>query len=248
MVDNLLVVLICYNRLDFTKKTLRYFWATVSLPYYLVVVDNASTDGTGEYLTGLQKRGRIDKVMLNPENYYPGKACNIGWAEGLKEYPSARFLMRLDNDMELHNGWDVAAMDYFKRIPSMGQVGIDHEAIENEKADGYLVRLNGKVYNPFPGCIGGPSIIRRLVYDKGARYSEEKWTSMEKNVPTIQEDFRFSADIKNMGFLIGHMTENLARTFANKDNWYLYPDYYRQTMKERGYDDLIEDVLGGADK
>ena len=240
----LLIVLITYNRLAYTKRTLRALFATIDTPYYLVVVDNASDDGTRQYLANLKERGRIDKLILNPENYYPGKACNIGWSEGLKEYPNATHLMRLDNDMHLEKGWDTAALDYFKKIPSMGQIGIEHEAIENPKAAGYEVHLNGKTFNTFPGNVGGPNIISRLVWDKGARYDESKWTSLEKNVPTIQEDYKFSQTVKNLGFLMGHMNERLAWTFANKDNWKDYPDYYKKTMRERGYDKLIEEVLG----
>lgn len=84
-----LIVLVTYNRLGYTKRTLRALWDTIEVPYYLVIADNASTDGTKEYLEGLPARNRADKVIINPDNYYPGKATNIGWAEGLKEYPEA---------------------------------------------------------------------------------------------------------------------------------------------------------------
>ena len=84
---NLLICLITYNRLDYTKRTLRSLWATIEVPYYLIIVDNASTDGTQEYLGSLVERNRADQVIFNDENYYPGKAANIGWSEGLKEYP-----------------------------------------------------------------------------------------------------------------------------------------------------------------
>jgi len=240
----LLIVLLTYNRKEYTKKTLRSLWDTIQTPYYLVAVDNNSDDGTQDYLLGLKERNRVDKVILNPENYYPGKATNIGWAEGLKEYPNATHLMRLDNDMHLESGWDVTALEYFARIPSMGQVGLDHEAIETDKAKGYEVTLGGKTYNSFPGCVGGPNIIRRLVWDKGIRYDESKWEAMAPDTPTIQEDFRLSKTIKDFGFLVGHMTEPLGRTFANKTNWSDYPDYYRKTMTERGYGHILKEVFG----
>jgi glycosyltransferase involved in cell wall biosynthesis len=242
----LLVILITYNRLEYTKKTIRAFWDTVEVPYYLVVVDNNSSDGTQEYLKGLEKRGRIDKLILNPENYYPGKACNIGWTAGMQDYPEARFLMRLDNDMHLEKGWDIAALEYFKKIPSMGQIGIEHEAIENERAQGYNITLNGKTFNTFPGNVGGPNIISRLVWEKGCRYDESPWTADDPNVPQIQEDWRLSQAIKLHGFLVGHMTEKLAWTFANEHNWKEYPEYYRETMTKRGYTKLINDVLEDA--
>lgn len=236
----LLVVLVTYNRLEYTKRTLRDFWDTIDTPHYLVIVDNASTDGTQDYLRGLVKRNKAHKVILNPDNYYPGKACNIGWSEGLKEYPVATHLMRLDNDMHLEKGWDTVAQEYFEAMPSLGQLGIEHEAIENPQAAAHEITIKGKTINRFPGCVGGPCIISRTVWDKGLRYDERPWSAEAKNIPTMQEDSRFSRDIEAHGFLMGHMTEKLAWTFANQDNWSDYPEYYKKTMSERGYDRLVE--------
>jgi glycosyltransferase involved in cell wall biosynthesis len=237
----LLIVLITYNRLAYTKRTLRGLWDTIEVPHYLVVVDNNSDDGTQEYLKTLTGRYRVDKVILNPENYYPGKATNIGWEEGLKEYPEATHVMRLDNDMHLDKGWDLLAESYFKAIPELGQLGLDHEAIEHPKAVLREREINGKTINPWPGCVGGPNIIRRSIYDSGARYREMMWND-GRNSP-LQEDSQFSRLIQGMGYITGHMKENVSRTFANKDNWKEFPEYYKKTMKDRGYDRLIEGVL-----
>lgn len=128
-------------------------------------------------------------------------------------------------------------------MPSLGQLGIEHEAIENPKALGHEVTVGGKTINRFPGNVGGPNIISRAVWDKGLRYSEAKWEALAKNIPTPQEDTTFSRDIERAGFLMGHMTDKLAWTFANKDNWHEYPEYYKKTMSERGYDRLLEEVL-----
>lgn len=233
----LLISLVTYNRLDYTKRTLRDLFRTIEVPYYLVVVDNNSTDGTKEYLERHQKRNRIDKVILNPGNYYPGKATNIGWAEGLKEYPEATHLMRLDNDMHLEKGWDSKAEQYFSKIPELGQLGLDHEAIEHPQAALRVLNINGMNLNPWPGCVGGPNIIRRKIWDMGLRYLELMWND-GRNSP-LQEDSQFSKAIQNKGYLTGHMTEKLAWTFANANNWKDYPDYYKKTMVDRGYDDRL---------
>jgi len=233
----LLVVLITYNRLAYTKKTLRNLYATIEAPYYLVVVDNNSTDGTKEFLKGLLQRGKADKIILNPDNYYPGKATNIGWSEGLKEF-DATHLMRLDNDMELKKGWDLEAEDYFKKITNLGQLGLDHEAIEHPKAFLREMEINGKTLNPWPGCVGGPNIIRRTIWEMGVKYDELMWND-GRNSP-LQEDSQFSKKIQNKGYLTGHMTKDLARTFANKDNWKDFPEYYEETMRDRGYDDNLK--------
>lgn len=234
----LLVVLITHERLEYTKRTLREFWKTAALPYYLVIVDNNSTDGTREYLQTLPGRYRADKIILNDDNYYPGKACNIGWEEGLKDFPDATHLMRLDNDMHFEQGWQSMAESYFKAIPELGQLGLDHEAIEHPKAALRVLEINGKELNPWPGCCGGPNIIRRKIWDMGLRYKELMWNDGRNSA--LQEDSQFSKAIQNTGYLTGHMTENLSRTFANKENWREFPEYYKKTMADRGYEDNVK--------
>jgi glycosyltransferase involved in cell wall biosynthesis len=237
---NLLIVLITYNRLPYTKKTLRALWDTIELPYYLVIVDNNSSDGTQKYIESLIPRNRADKVILNPDNYYPGKATNIGWEEGLKEYPEATHLMRLDNDMHLEPGWQSVAERYFKKIPELGQLGLDHEAIEHPKAALRVRDINGCKLNPWPGCVGGPNIIRKSLWDMGLRYSEYMWND-GRNSP-VQEDSQFSRAIQNKGYLTGHTTEEIGRTFANESNWSEFPEYYKQTMRDRGYIDNLNKI------
>jgi len=43
-------VFITYNRLELTKRTIESYLETVTLPFSLWVVDNASTDGTQEWI------------------------------------------------------------------------------------------------------------------------------------------------------------------------------------------------------
>lgn len=236
----LLIVVVTYNRLEYTKRTLKYLKDTLTMPSYIVISDNGSTDGTYKYLKSLESGYFIDRVIFNGENLYPGKATNIGWHEGLKEYPEATHLMRLDNDMHLELGWDTLAEEYFNRIPELGQLGLDHEAIEHPKAILRELEINGMVINPWPGCVGGPNIIRRKIWDEGARYMELKWNDGRHS--PLQEDSQFSQHIKKMGYLVGHMVPRVAWTFANESNWSDYPEYYEKTMSDRGYYDNVNKI------
>lgn len=231
----LLIVLITFNRLAYTKRTLRSLFATVELPYYLVIVDNNSDDGTQAYLDSLYRRGRVDMVIKNHKNYYPGRACNIGWDAGLSAYPQATHLMRLDNDMHFEKGWDLRAEEYFKRIDRLGQLGLDFDGGENKPPQEY----NGMGLIEWPGCVGGPNIIRREIFDNGARYDETPW---EGSRSKIQEDSRFSRLLKQDGWLVGHMDERLSWTFADESNWHEFPDYYRKTLTDRGYDERLKEA------
>lgn len=230
----LLIVLVTYNREEYTRRTLKSLWDNTSdgADYFLVVSDNNSTDGTKSYLKDLQKRGRINMLILNPKNYYPGRACNEGWKEALKIY-DATHLMRLDNDMQLEKNWDKSVEDYFKKIPELGQLGIEHEAIETEKATLTKRFINGVVINEWPGVVGGPMIIRRKVWDIGVRYDETPWE------PGLQEDSKLSFLIKEKGYLVGHAQEELGRTFATLKTRSEYPEYYKGTFGDRGIEHML---------
>jgi GT2 family glycosyltransferase len=81
-------VTITYNRLELTKQTVNSFHSKTSVDYHLFI-DNGSTDGTVEFLAGL------DHILLE-KNY--GIAYAFRMAVGqLKGYD---YILKLDNDIE----------------------------------------------------------------------------------------------------------------------------------------------------
>lgn len=239
----LLIALITYNRLAYTQKTLESLKKTLSVPHMIVAVDNNSTDGTQDWLNEMLGEDKIDWVINRTDNGYPGKACNEGWAFGVNPqsyvHIDATHLMRCDNDMEFEPGWDQKAEEYFETMPMLGQLGLDHSALDTFNGDErYLTTVGDKTINAWPGNIGGPCIIRREVYDRGARYDETPWKD-ERNsstdMITPQEDVKFSLMMHTYGYIYGHPTQKLATTFADESNRSDYPSYYKQTFRERGY-------------
>lgn len=234
----LVCALITHNRLAYTQRTLKSFLETVDVPYYLVIVDNMSTDGTTEWL-----KTQGHHLVQNDENFYPGRATNIGWANGVLNNQDAEYLMRLDNDMEFSPNWASKALEYFDAIQPLGQLGLDYSALDTwDSDDRYLATMGGKTINAWPGNVGGPCIIRKDIYQRGARYDETPWHDDRQDphaMITPQEDVKFSLLMHNYGFIYGHATEKLAWTFATPDTWSEYPEYYEKTMKERGYDNRL---------
>lgn len=76
------VVLVTYNRLDKLKIAIKHYEQQSYLPKIIIVVNNASTDGTKEYLDKwLNKKNKIEKKVINLNKNTGGSG---GFYEGLK--------------------------------------------------------------------------------------------------------------------------------------------------------------------
>lgn len=76
------VVIVTYNRLNKLVETLKQFAMQTWAPAYILIVNNASTDGTFEYLSKWQRdEGRCKKIVINLTENTGGSG---GFYEGLK--------------------------------------------------------------------------------------------------------------------------------------------------------------------
>ena len=58
------IVVTTRNRLDYTKQCLTYIFERTRSPYNLHIIDDASTDGTVDYLLDLWHSGKVETVIL----------------------------------------------------------------------------------------------------------------------------------------------------------------------------------------
>ncbi len=58
MISDIGAVIVTFNRLEKLKKALASYEKQTLLPEYIIVVDNASNDGTKEYLEEWKKEKR----------------------------------------------------------------------------------------------------------------------------------------------------------------------------------------------
>jgi GT2 family glycosyltransferase len=88
------IVVVTHDNLVFTRMCLEsVLWGTRRPAYELLVVDNASTDGTTAYLGRLAREHANVRVILNAENAGFAVACNQGLAEARGD-----LLVLLNND------------------------------------------------------------------------------------------------------------------------------------------------------
>lgn len=243
------IAVITHNRLDYTKQCIESLIETTDVPHRILVADNASTDGTREYLQGLAEQGVIHGALLLDDNMYPGYATNRAWEALLTHLiPDAQFLMRSDNDMLYRKGWDIEAMKAFEAMPFLGQLGLMNQEqcfpegqnkIKPHEEGGYTVNVHWT-------NIGGTNIIRRELWEMGLRYDERKWHA-EKDangnpMPTPQEDVLLSINVQRMGYFFANLIPHLCveLSYGNTADYF---DYYERTFAERGHGkpDLAKD-------
>jgi GT2 family glycosyltransferase len=90
------VVMLTYNRWDLTRQALRLLAEVTEPRYEVVIVDNASTDGT---LAELERVGGA-RILRNPRNLGFGPANNQGAAMA-----RSRYLLLLNSDAWVRPGW-----------------------------------------------------------------------------------------------------------------------------------------------
>ncbi|CAN7403100.1 glycosyltransferase [Pseudomonas brassicacearum] len=121
------IVLVTYNNLNLTIQCVNSILRNTTWPnYQLIVVDNGSEDGTGDYLERLRQEVPTAKVILNPDNRGFAAANN----QGLRE-ADGDILLLLNNDTVVPDGWLDPLVRHL-RDPSIGLVGPVTNAVGNE--------------------------------------------------------------------------------------------------------------------
>ncbi len=109
------VVIVSYNSEDFIEKCVNSVLKNLPKDGEVIVVDNASTDGTLERVKGLESRV---KVIEGKENLGFSKANNIGVKESRGQY-----LFFLNPDTELTEPIFEKLINFYESSPDCGLVG-----------------------------------------------------------------------------------------------------------------------------
>ncbi|WP_024617894.1 glycosyltransferase [Pseudomonas kilonensis] len=121
------IVLVTYNNLNLTIQCVNSILRNTTWPnYQLIVVDNGSEDGTGDYLERLRQDVPTAKVILNPDNRGFAAANN----QGLRE-ADGDILLLLNNDTVVPDGWLDPLVRHLSD-PSIGLIGPVTNAVGNE--------------------------------------------------------------------------------------------------------------------
>src|ERR1044071_2021282 len=122
------IVIVTYNNRDINLLCLETLFARTEWPNFeVIVVDNASADGTVELLRELEQKYPRMRVIYNDRNsgFAPGN--NLGLAHATGDY-----IVLLNNDTVVPRGWLSAQIRHLVARPSIGLVGPVSNAVGNE--------------------------------------------------------------------------------------------------------------------
>lgn len=112
------IIVPAYNNVSLTKQCIESIRRTAAPgTYEIIVVDNASTDGTRDFLLEEQARGRLT-ALINDSNKGFAGACNAGARRS-----EARYVLFLNNDTIPKMGWLDALIRTAESSPEIGALG-----------------------------------------------------------------------------------------------------------------------------
>ncbi len=158
------LVFVTYNRLHYTRLALGSVLADPTEEFCLTIWDNASTDGTVEYLKNEVRDARIKNIIFSKTNIGQSAAANKVWSES-----KADLLGKLDNDCILTPGWTRILAQAHRDIPRLGVVACWHfmpEDFDYERARHKIQQFGPHRILRHPWTCGTGLLLKRRVFQE----------------------------------------------------------------------------------
>ncbi len=126
------IIIVNWNRLDDVLKNLHYLRRQRELRKEVVVVDNGSTDGSAERLSGLE----WIRLICLPRNVGPAEARNRGI-----RIASGRYIVFLDSDTVLPKTGLAKLVSRMEKDPTIGIIGCRIVNSHTRKTDAWIHAL-----------------------------------------------------------------------------------------------------------
>ncbi|HOP79774.1 MAG TPA: glycosyltransferase, partial [Armatimonadota bacterium] len=207
------IVIPVYNGLKLTQACLRSIAVNTEAPCYeVIVVDNASKDGTTEFLR--QQTDPSIKAIFNDENKGFVEACNAGAAAA-----SGDFVLFLNNDTEVQPGWLSALVGFASNTPDCGAVGsrLIYPNGRLQEAGG-IIFSDGNGWNYGKGlsptepkfnfvrevdyCSGAALMVRKDLWDKIGGFDL-------RYAPAYYEDTDLCFEVRKRGYKVYYQPKSI---------------------------------------
>lgn len=206
------IIILSYNTKDLTLQCIQsvidqYEKALEENKIEIVVVDNASTDGSASAILNIKNKISNIKFIENKENVGFAKGCNIGAKMAKGEY-----LLFLNSDTQVLDKGFLSMVDFLEKNPKIAILG---GKLENN--DGSIQPSAGKFYSLFNLFImllglerlgflrSSPTKVQKVDWVSGAcmmiRSSVfKKLTGFDEKLFMYMEDMEICFRAKKLGF------------------------------------------------
>jgi GT2 family glycosyltransferase/acetyltransferase-like isoleucine patch superfamily enzyme/2-polyprenyl-3-methyl-5-hydroxy-6-metoxy-1,4-benzoquinol methylase/Tfp pilus assembly protein PilF len=155
------IIILGYNQLELTKSCLDSIARFTDEPYEIIIVDNGSNNETIEYFKQYKDNRDNVQVIFNGENRGYAGGNNQGMALARGEY-----VLLLNNDTVVTDGWLTRMLAIFKNHPEVGLVG------------------------PMSNYVAGPQLIKDVPYRNMKQMHQFAKKIADKNSGQTTESFR----------------------------------------------------------
>ncbi|HUW19293.1 MAG TPA: glycosyltransferase [Sedimentisphaerales bacterium] len=158
------LVFVTFNRLDYTKLALASVLADPAEQFSLTIWDNASTDGTVEYLRNEVNDQRVDDIVFSEKNMGHTAAINEVWGKS-----KADLLGKLDNDCLVTPGWTRTLAQAHYDIPNLGVIACWHffpEDFDYEQARHKIQTFGKHRIFRHPWTCGTGLLVKRRTFER----------------------------------------------------------------------------------
>lgn len=185
-------IILNWNRVELLRQCIDSYLATVKDDYELMIIDNASSDGSIEYLRQIEMENRA-RVFYLEENS-GGEGFNLAIPQ-----TTGDLIHLCENDQVFLPGWRDHVESAFNAFPGLGQLSLfsdtptDDEAWEPKPSR--LRFSKGKILYEAPNNIGTSSILpAALLRESGIRIA-----NVENIQVKLPDDGRLSRDVRAAG-------------------------------------------------
>ncbi len=158
------IIVLNWNRLHYTKKTVECIIKKTTIPHELIFVDNGSVDGTREYLKDMENKTNAEKVIcvFNDKNLGVAGGRNSGLV-----CASGDYLVTIDDDIIVPDKWDILMAEACDKIPKLGITGVNVEPFKFP-----VQTIGGARVRPKQGNLGGACLcLPKRVFKRVGYYN-----------------------------------------------------------------------------
>jgi glycosyltransferase involved in cell wall biosynthesis len=188
------IVLVTYNRIDFTRKAISYLVGRTKTPYRLIVVDNNSVDGTQKMLLEFKEQGFVHHLILLEENYGIHMAKNYG----LNLVRSEPYYIDTDNDLlcaDLRPDWITQLKELMDKLPDYGAIACRPQVLVGRGGNEFDEITAVKEFNH----VGAHLRIMRTKVVREVGGWEKTWSANRNH-----EDSFIATALQNKGYKVGY--------------------------------------------